>query len=138
MAKMVSRNKLRVTKRVADDLLMELRQYMDHNGYLSWSEKEKKYVLMGTLHPRRGLVRCPQCKVGQLMIVRSQSTGKRFIGCSNFSNGCMSSSPLLQRARLRGTKRPCTECGWPIVMFRYSNKQKWSKMCSNVECPTRK
>ena len=137
MARTVSRHKLRVTKRATNDLLEEIRQYVDRNGYLSWSEKEKKYVLLGTLHPRRGLVDCPDCKVGQLMIIRSQSTGKRFIGCSNFSNGCLSSSPLLQRARLRGTKRPCAACGWPIVIFRYSNKQKWTRMCSNIECPTR-
>lgn len=137
MAANVSHHKVRVTKTEVNSLLADIRQYMDRNGYLSWSNKEQKYVLVGTNLPRRGLVACPQCKVGQLLIIRSHQTGKRFMGCSNYPNGCMASSPLLQKARLRGTKQPCDECGWPIIIFRYTRNQKWTRQCANIHCPTR-
>nr|AIE92220.1 DNA topoisomerase type IA Zn finger domain-containing protein [uncultured marine thaumarchaeote AD1000_20_B03] len=101
----------------------ELTQYLDSNGYLSYSTKKKKYIILGTNSPKNGLAACPQCKIGQLMIIRSPITKKRFIGCSNYNNGCKTSSPLLQKARLRATKTKCGFCEWPIVIFRY-NKNK--------------
>jgi hypothetical protein len=39
---------------------------------------------------------------------------------------------------LRATKIPCESCSWPLVVFRYSRKQKWAKQCSNINCPSRK
>ena len=111
---------------------------MDSNGYLSYSIKKKKYIILGTNSPKSGLVECPQCKIGQLMIIRSPITKKRFIGCSNYNNGCKASSPLLQKARLRVIKTKCTLCKWPIVKLRYNRKQKWTKQCSNFMCESRK
>ena len=32
------------------------------------------------------------------------------MGCSNFYDGCKASSPLLQKARMRATKKPCDVC----------------------------
>ena len=132
------RHKVRATKASALALLNDIRQYLDAGAYLSWSEKDQKYILLGSNAPRSGLVDCPECRVGRLMVVRSRSTGKRFVGCSNYANGCMASSPLLQKARLRATKKACEVCGWPEVIFRYSNKQKWSRQCSNIQCKTRR
>lgn len=131
------RHRARTTKASAQSLLNDIRQYVDTSSYLAWSEKDQKYILLGSNTPRIGLVDCPQCRVGRLMVVRSRSTGKRFVGCSNYLNGCTASSPLLQRARLRVTKKACRTCGWPEVIFRYSNKQKWSRQCSNILCATR-
>lgn len=133
-----SRHSVKATKSAANTLIEEVRQYMDGSGYLSWSENEKKYVLLGTNSPRSGLADCPKCGIGRLRIVRSKLTGKRFMGCSNYLNGCTASSPLLQKARLRGTKKPCGTCGWPEVIFRYSRNQKWSRQCSNIECSSRR
>jgi len=83
---------------------------LDSNGYLSYSVKKKKYIILGTNSPKNGLAACPQCKIGQLMIIRSPITKKRFIGCSNYNTGCKASSPLLQKARLRATKTKCEFC----------------------------
>jgi len=94
-------------------------------------------MILGTNSPKNGLVPCPQCKVGELMVIRSRTTRKRFMGCSNFYGGCKASSPLLQKAKLRATKSPCEECKWPMVIFRYSRKQQWSKQCSNFNCKSR-
>jgi len=133
-----SRNSVKITKSNTNALKNELRQYFDQNGYLSYSEKKKKYILLGTNSPKNGLVECPVCKIGKLMIIRSRTTRKRFMGCSNYYGGCKASSPLLQKAKLRATKMPCTECSWPMIIFRYSRKEKWTKRCSNFNCNTRK
>ena len=132
------RHTVRATRSATDSFRKEIVQYMDSNGFLSWSAREKKYVILGTNAPKKGLVQCPSCRLGQLMVIRSRATGKRFMGCSNFYGGCRASSPLLQRARLRATKKPCADCGWPIVIFRYSRNQKWTHQCSNFGCKSRK
>ena len=133
-----SRHSVKITKSNTNLLRKELKQYLDQNGYLSWSDKKKKYLLLGTNTPKDGLVDCPECKIGQLMVIRSRTTRKRFMGCSNYYGGCKASAPLLQKARLRATKAPCSECSWPLIIFRYSRKQKWAKQCSNQNCITRK
>ena len=124
-------------KRATESLRAEILQYYDAGGFLSWSAAAKKFVILGTNEPKGGLVPCPECGLGQLMVVRSKATRKRFIGCSNYYGGCGASSPLLQKARLRALKQPCPSCSWPMVIFRYTRNQKWTRQCSNVRCPTR-
>ena len=132
-----SRGIMKFSKKKTEVFKNEISQYFDKNGYLSWSASKKEYVILGTNSPKNGLVECPQCHTGVLMIIRSYKTKKRFIGCSNHYNGCNASSPLLQKARLRATKIKCELCFWPIVLFRYSRKQKWSRQCSNLKCKSR-
>ena len=131
------RHLVKTTKKQTYIFKKEIIQYLDSNGYLSWSSKDKKYFILGTNSPKNGLVQCPSCKLGELMVIRSRTTKKRFMGCSNFYDGCKASSPLLQKAKLRATKKPCDVCKWPIIIFRYSRKQKWTKQCSNFICKTR-
>jgi hypothetical protein len=132
-----SRNVVKPTKGKIDVLKNEIKQYFDKSGYLSWSSKKQMYIILGTNSPKNGLVDCPECRLGQLMVIRSNKTKKRFLGCSNYYNGCKASSPLLQKAKLRATKIPCKICSWPIVIFRYSRKQKWTRQCSNIKCESR-
>jgi hypothetical protein len=132
------RNITNPTKRRIASLKSEIMQYFDSNSYLSWSTSKKKYIILGSNQPKDGLVKCPSCHIGKLIVIRSRKTKKRFIGCSNYHNGCKASSPLLQKAMLRATKIPCESCSWPLVVFRYSRKQKWAKQCSNIICPSRK
>ena len=132
-----SRSMITVTKNKIKSLKEELNQYMDPNGYLSWSAKKRMFIILGTNSPQEGLVSCPKCKIGMLVVIRSPSTKKRFIGCSNFHNGCNASTPLLQKAKLRVLKSKCKICMWPIIVFRYSKKQEWKKQCSNIKCKSR-
>ena len=118
-----SRHSVSVTKKKVDIFKKEIMQYFDANGFLSYSSTKKKYIILGTNTPKNGLVPCPECKLGELMVIRSKKTGKRFMGCSNYYGGCNASSPLLQKAKLRATKKPCEFCNWPMVIFRYSRKQ---------------
>ena len=131
------RSSVKITKRKITKLRNEIKQYYDKNGYLSWSEKKRKYVILGTNSPNNGLVECPECHMGKLMVIRSRTTKKRFIGCSNYYNGCRASSPLIQRGMICATKISCTLCAWPIILFRYSRKQKWLRQCTNLKCQSR-
>lgn len=131
------RHAAHATKTESEELRRQLVQYMDSSGYVSWSAKNRRYTILGTSTSNGGLVPCPSCGVGQLLVIKSPKTGKRFMGCSNFYGGCDASSPLLQKARLRATKKPCKACGWPEVIFRYSSRQSWTRRCSNIACPTR-
>ena len=128
----------KTTKKIVDSFKMEINQYYDDGGFLSWSNKLHKYVILGTNSPKEGICECPECKMGQLMVIRSFTTKKRFIGCSNYSNGCKASSPLLQKAMLRVIKKKCTTCAWPTIVFRYSRKQQWRRQCANINCKSRK
>ncbi|MFB5597631.1 MAG: DNA topoisomerase [Nitrosopumilaceae archaeon] len=132
-----SRHVIKPTKKRTEVFKNEIIQYFDSNGYLSWSARKKKYIILGTNKPINGLVECPECHLGQLMVIRSNKTRKRFIGCSNYYNGCKASSPLLQKAKLRATKMACKKCSWPLIIFRYSRKQKWTRQCSNFSCRAR-
>ena len=134
---LVPRNSIKISKRKIIKMKNEIIQYYDKNGYLSWSEKKRKYVILGTNLPSNGLLECPECHIGKLMVIRSRKTKKRFIGCSNYYNGCRASSPLIQRGMICTTKIPCNTCAWPIILFRYTRKQKWSRHCCNIKCESR-
>lgn len=136
--KITKRDSVRVTKNNVKLFKTEIAQYLDSNGFLSWSAKKKKYVILGTNTPKDGLVECPECKSGQLLVIKSHTTKKRFIGCTNYYNGCKASSPLLQKAMLKATKIKCNFCSWPTIFFRFSRKQKWQKQCANIKCNSRK
>tara|TARA_B100000745_G_scaffold297753_1_gene245150 strand:+ start:866 stop:1312 length:447 start_codon:yes stop_codon:yes gene_type:complete len=136
--KITKRDSVKVTKNNVKLFKTEIAQYLDSNGFLSWSAKKKKYVILGTNTPKDGLVECPECKTGQLLVIKSHTTKKRFIGCTNYYNGCKASSPLLQKAMLKATKIKCNFCSWPTIFFRFSRKQKWQKQCGNIKCTSRK
>ena len=78
------------------------------------------------------LTECPECGIGKLIIIRSSVTMKRFIGCTNYYNGCNASSPIFQKASVRIINTNCKICKWPICLFRYNKKQKWIKQCTNI------
>jgi len=79
------------------------------------------------------LGRCPVCKVGQLRIIRSKSTGKRFVGCSNYSSGCRASAPLPQKGTIKAASKECAYCSWPSV-YVMGGGHPW-RLCVNPDCP---
>ena len=140
VAKMKTRKRdsVKLTKNNIKSFKTEITQYLDTNGFLPWSAKKKKFLILGTNSPKDGLVECPECKSGELVIIKSHTTKKKFIGCTNYYNGCKASSPLLQKAMIKGTKIKCEVCSWPTIFFRFSRKQKWQKQCANIKCNSRK
>ncbi len=78
---------------------------------------------------------CPVCKEGNLIIIRSRASGKRFVGCTNYSKGCRASAPLPQRGIIRPLRKACKTCGWPTISARFSRFP--MTFCINVQCPTK-
>ena len=136
--KTTARDVTKATKKVIRSFKMEINQYYDDSGFLSWSSKIHKYVILGTNSPKKSICPCPECNAGQLMVIKSPLTKKKFIGCSNYYNGCKASSPLLLKAMVRVIKKKCTTCSWPTIVFRFSKKQKWQRQCASINCKSRK
>ncbi len=85
------------------------------------------------------LGQCPVCKKGQLRMIRSRTSKKRFVGCSNYAaGGCRASAPLPQKGAIRIAGKACPECGWPIVGVMFARRAKQWKICINMQCPLKK
>jgi DNA topoisomerase-1 len=90
-----------------------------------------------TAKTRASLGSCPICNRGELMVIHSRKTGKRFVGCSNYKGGCRASAPLPQKGTIRATKYPCKKCGWPIILvFMAYGRRPW-RLCVNPTCPAK-
>jgi DNA topoisomerase-1 len=79
--------------------------------------------------------RCPTCKAGDLVVIRSRKTRKRFVGCTNYPQGCRASAPLPQRGYIKPTAKPCPKCGWPVIFVRMG-RYPW-KLCVNLACESK-
>jgi DNA topoisomerase-1 len=97
--------------------------------------KEIDSALMSTVARAFVLGGCPVCKAGELRMIRSKTTKKRFVGCSNYPK-CKASSPLPQRGTVRTTPRACEHCAWPVVLVVGSGRP-W-RLCVNPSCPGRR
>lgn len=80
---------------------------------------------------------CPICNTGSLIVLFSKKTGKRFVGCTNFSKGlCNAAFPLPQPPyNISLPKKRCGTCSWPIITVS-RNRRYWS-LCLNPNCPNK-
>jgi DNA topoisomerase-1 len=78
-------------------------------------EYEKEIHTVGT---------CNRCKKGELRMIHSKRTGKRFVGCSNYPN-CTNSFPLPQHGYVQAVPKKCDKCGLHLVEVRRSGKRPW-------------
>ena len=77
---------------------------------------------------------CPDCKSGNLVIIHSKKTKKRFIGCTNyFRNDCDTSFPLPQSGSVKTTQKKCKYCSWTQVIVEFQGKKPWY-LCFNPDC----
>lgn len=78
--------------------------------------------------------RCPICK-GDLVILHSRRTGKRFVGCTSYFKGlCTTSYPLPQQGLIKPSSQICSSCGSPTVTSIRRRRRPW-RFCINPECP---
>jgi len=78
---------------------------------------------------------CPTCGTGNLMILYSRRTRKRFIGCTNYFKGiCKTSFPLPQRGTAKPMGKNCGSCGWPLIQVHIRGRRPW-RLCFNPVCP---
>jgi DNA topoisomerase-1 len=92
--------------------------------------RNKQEVVLGT---------CPVCGSGDLKIIRSSITKKRFVGCSNYaSDKCKATAPLPQKPSIKTTGKICSICQWPILEVIYTRQARhYRKFCINMRCPTK-
>ena len=84
------------------------------------------------------LGKCPICKTGELTVLRSKKTKKRFVGCSNYWTGrCRASAPLPQRGKVAPVGVACGSCGWPRIKVLSKGRRPWM-ICVNPMCPLKK
>jgi len=77
---------------------------------------------------------CPQCG-SKLKIIRSRTSGKRFIGCTGYQNGCRFTLPLPQFGNLSITQTNCKICGFQLVQARTKGRR---PMTSCARCYSNK
>ena len=118
---------LRETVRTLADQLAELSLNEESVGREIDSAQMKAVAKSFTLG------RCPVCKNGELRVIRSKATRKRFVGCSNYSSGCRASAPLPQKGTIRATAKACERCSWPII-YVLGGGRPW-RLCVNPNCP---
>jgi DNA topoisomerase-1 len=93
--------------------------------------RNKQQITLGT---------CPMCKNGELKIMKSNVTQKRFVGCSNYMSGtCIAAAPLPQKGSITNIDKICNVCRWPMVKSTYGRQSKnpWI-FCVNMQCPSKK
>ena len=85
----------------------------------------------------RTLGACPKCHEGKLVILRSKTSGKRFVGCTNYFEGkCNLTFPLPQKGEIKPLKSTCRSCGCPVVSVWLKRTRSW-KLCLNPDCPSK-
>ncbi|MCX7831917.1 MAG: DNA topoisomerase I [Actinobacteria bacterium] len=79
--------------------------------------------------------KCPECG-GELQVLTSKKTKKRFLGCSNFTkdeNKCSVTFPLPQTGKIISAEKTCESCGTPMVKIINRGKRPWV-ICPNPKC----
>jgi DNA topoisomerase I len=117
---------LRETVRLLSEQLADLGANEEAVGH------EIDAALVSTVASSFVLGRCPVCRIGQLRIVKSKTTKKRFVGCSNYPS-CRASAPLPQKGAIRTTNKECERCRWPLVLI-MGGRRPW-RLCINPDCP---
>ncbi|MGE5188222.1 MAG: DNA topoisomerase I [Betaproteobacteria bacterium] len=80
---------------------------------------------------------CSKCG-GELIILRSKKTSKRFVGCSNYFKGkCSTAYPLPQTGIIKPLRINCKNCGAPTIAV-YSRGRKAWRLCLNPQCPAKR
>jgi DNA topoisomerase-1 len=133
------KNNLINRENVITDVIEKLRQLL-----LNFKENEKTIGRVLSKATKKGQVKkqivgkCPNCNTGDLIIISSRKTGKRFIGCTNyFKRICSTSFPLPQKGAIKPAKSKCKACGWPQVLVWIGHRKPW-KLCFNPNCSFKK
>ncbi|MBY9000305.1 MAG: DNA topoisomerase I [Candidatus Heimdallarchaeota archaeon] len=82
--------------------------------------------------------KCPGCKVGDLRIIKSKKSGKRFISCSSYfdkSINCTVTFPLPNYGTIKPTDNKCKFDGLPMVEWRTGRNKR--VMCVSMDCPSK-
>lgn len=121
-----------VAKAELTEILREVEANEEYIG------KHLSSSIISILRGKNTIGKCPLCKEGELRMIVSKKTGKRFGICTNvFEKKCSLTVPLPQNPnRVYATKRGCKTCGWPVVRV-FTQGRPWL-LCVNPSCSSKK
>ena len=77
--------------------------------------------------------KCPKCEHGEMILIRSRHSNKRFIACSNYqTTGCNAFASVPQKGFIKKNNTYCS-CGWPVLSVIFATKKSW-RICVNRYC----
>jgi len=79
---------------------------------------------------------CSKCG-GQLKVIVSRRTHKRFVGCSGYSKGCRNSFPLPQAGFIIPMDKTCEQCGTQMIQVNRQGMRPY-RMCIDPKCVSKK
>ena len=88
---------------------------------------------LATSEVEKSFGKCPKCHKGEMVLIKSNKTRKRFLACSRFRvTGCKTITLVPQFGVLKKGNSICT-CGWPIlsVIFKRNSPR---NICVNSRC----
>lgn len=78
--------------------------------------------------------KCPKCQFGEMILIKSSKSNKRFIVCSQYRvTGCNAIASVPQIGFIKKSNTICS-CGWPILRIVFARKKLW-RICVNRACP---
>jgi DNA topoisomerase-1 len=98
--------------------------------------KEISKAAIETRKEESTLMRCPKCKEGNLRMIFSKKTRKRFLACDKYPD-CKTTWPLPQRGLIKITNTNCTYCNTPKIGVFTRGRKPWI-ICPNPNCPSKK
>lgn len=125
--------KREVVVKEAEDILVDVLGEFKKN-----EKKIGEKLLEGLVESRREERRlgvCPNCKTGELRIIFSKKTGKRFCGCSNYPN-CKTGYPLPLVGSITSLNKSCEVCGLPVIQVWRKGRRPF-RMCILPTCETK-
>jgi len=87
-----------------------------------------------TRQKQRIVGKCEKCG-GDLKIIVSRATHKRFVGCSNYPK-CTNSFPLPQAGMIISLGKTCKQCGAPMIQINRVGARPY-RMCLDPKCPSK-
>lgn len=88
-----------------------------------------------TKQKQKNLGTCSKCG-GNLKVIVSRRTHKRFAGCSNYPK-CTNSFPLPQAGFIIPMEKICEQCGAPMIQVNRQGMRPY-RMCLDPKCPSKK
>ena len=79
---------------------------------------------------------CPVCGEGELRLIFSKKTKKRFIACDKYPE-CETTFPIPQSGFIKPSKEVCKECSYPMIASIRKGRQP-QYVCINPKCPSKK
>lgn len=89
-----------------------------------------------TKKEQQTLMTCPKCNKGNLRVIRSKKTKKRFLACDKYPE-CKNTWPLPQKGTMKILTKKCGECNTPLISFISKGRKPWI-ICINMQCPSKK